>query len=177
MCSLEMVAVVIRSALAPFDCDYHGGVYSMDAEPSIACNGVGAHGRMTIVGALVLSLYGGGVPMSFAVFLFWNRDRVRADQRLREAGGGESQLTNPNFQLRTRYRKMYEDYKPQFLYWKLVLIVRKLTFACVVVLLSNNVLAQVRSAKRVLVVADALSCLSLSIVAFSRCTSMLLRCF
>ena len=36
-----------------------------------------------------------------------------------------------------------QDYKPQFVFWKLVLLTRKLLFAVVIVLLKSNVLAQV----------------------------------
>jgi hypothetical protein len=42
-----------------------------------------------------------------------------------------------------RYRKIYEDYKPAYNYWKLVLLIRKLLFALIVVLLDNNVEVQV----------------------------------
>jgi hypothetical protein len=42
-----------------------------------------------------------------------------------------------------RYRKIYEDYKPAYNYWKLVLLTRKLLFALIVVLLDNNVEVQV----------------------------------
>jgi hypothetical protein len=45
-------------------------------------------------------------------------------------------------QLRRRYRKIYEDYKPGLVFWKVVLIVRKFTFALIVVLLDNNVEAR-----------------------------------
>ncbi len=41
-----------------------------------------------------------------------------------------------------RYRKIYEDYKAEYSYWKLLLIGRKLCFACIVVLLNYNVDAQ-----------------------------------
>ena len=37
-----------------------------------------------------------------------------------------------------------QDYKPQFMHWKLVLLTRKLVFALVVVLLNHAVEAQVR---------------------------------
>ena len=137
-------AVTIRSALAPFACSTRGGVATMNAEPSIVCNHEGAHGRMTIVGGVVLALYGLGVPLAFGAFLITNYDAVVSDQALRQAGSGDTALTNPHFRMRTRYRKIYEDYNPRFVYWKLVLLARKLCFACVVVLLPGNIQAQVR---------------------------------
>ncbi len=46
-------------------------------------------------------------------------------------------------QLRRRYRKVYEDYKPHAVYWKLVLLGRKFLFSAIVVLLNSNIEAQV----------------------------------
>ena len=42
-------------------------------------------------------------------------------------------------QLRQRYRKIYEDYRPQLMFWKEVLLMRKLLFAVIVVMLNNNI--------------------------------------
>ncbi len=48
-------------------------------------------------------------------------------------------------QLRRRYRKIYEDYKPHAVYWKLVLLGRKFLFSVIVVLINTNIELQVRS--------------------------------
>jgi hypothetical protein len=40
-------------------------------------------------------------------------------------------------QMRQRYKKIYEDFRPQFMAWKLVLLCRKLLFAIVVVMTSK----------------------------------------
>ena len=47
-------------------------------------------------------------------------------------------------QLRRRYRKIYEDYKPKLAYWKVVLIARKFAFSLIVVMLDSDIEAQVR---------------------------------
>ena len=83
-----------------------------------------------------------GVPAAFGAFLYSHRVEVVSDQLLRERGEGDSALTNAHIQLRRRYRKIYEDYRPQFVYYKLVLMLRKLLFACVVVLLNRSVESQ-----------------------------------
>lgn len=70
--------------------------------------------------------------------------QLRSDQVLRERGEGDTALTNPHIHLRRRYRKLYEDFKPHVLFWRLVLLARKLCLAVIVVLLSGNVQAQVR---------------------------------
>jgi hypothetical protein len=96
-------AVVVRSSLAPFDCTMRDGVRTMDAEPSIECGGSsGPHARMAVVGGITMALFGVGVPVSFTLFLFFNHEGVKADQRLRVKGEGDSALTNPNIQLRRR---------------------------------------------------------------------------
>lgn len=42
-------------------------------------------------------------------------------------------------QLRQRYRKVYEDYRPQLMFWKEVLLMRKLLFAAIVVMVNKNI--------------------------------------
>lgn len=41
--------------------------------------------------------------------------------------------------MRQRYKKIYEDYRPQFMAWRLVLLSRKLLFAAIVVLVNKNI--------------------------------------
>jgi hypothetical protein len=96
-----LCAVVVKSSLAPFDCSERGGLRTMDAEPSIVCNGTGPHGRMRVAAALTLVVFAVGVPAAIAAFLLQNYSRVQFDQRLREKGEGDTSLTNPNIQVRT----------------------------------------------------------------------------
>jgi hypothetical protein len=115
----------------------------MDADPSIVCGDVhGPHARMRAAAITTFVVYLVGFPLALAVFLLRHRTQVHNDQVLRERGEGDTALTNPNISFRRRYRKIYEDYKPQFYYWKLVLLARKAVFACIVVLLDTNVEAQ-----------------------------------
>ena len=136
-------AVVFRASLAPFDCTTRSGVSTMDADPSIVCDGTGAHGRMRVVAVVMVLGFALGVPCAFAAFLWTHRASVMADQALRARGEGDSELTNPHIRVRRRFRKLYEDYRPQLFAWKLVLLTRKLLFAMVVVLLNSDVLTQV----------------------------------
>ena len=114
------VTVVIRSSLAPFDCiSVNGGPRTMEADPSILCDVPGGpHARMKAVAAVMMAVFVVGVPTSFALILFLYRNEIRADQLLRERGEGDSALTNPNFRTRKRFRKLYEDYRFEFIYWK-----------------------------------------------------------
>ncbi len=43
-----------------------------------------------------------------------------------------------------RYRKLYEDFKADYVHWKLVLMARKLSLAVVAVMLDKDPVTQVR---------------------------------
>ena len=100
--------MVTKSTLAPFDCSTKNGVSTMDAEPSIVCDGSGAHGRMKTVGIIMVVVFVLGVPMSFGALVVYYRRAMQADQFLRVWGEGDSSVTNPNIHIRRRYRKLYE---------------------------------------------------------------------
>ncbi len=76
--------------------------------------------------------------------MLWRyRREIYSDQLLRVRGEGESSLTNPNIHVRRRFRKLYEDYKPNTRYWKMVLLGRKLALAVVGILLQGKPVLQV----------------------------------
>ena len=99
---------------------------------------------MSRLGAVAVAVYGVGLPSAFGYFLWKHRSAIDSDQVLRERGEGETSLTNPNISVRRRFRKLYEDFKPQYKYWKLVLISRKLCLAIIGILLSGNAALQVK---------------------------------
>ena len=135
----------MKSTLAPFACTtVRPGFDVMDADPTIQCNvPAGPHARMLAVGYFMVLAFGLGVPTAFGALLFVNRAAITADQRMRERGLGDTLITNPHVRLRHRYRKLYEDYRPRFTFWKVALLLRKLAFACVTVLLRHHVESQV----------------------------------
>ncbi len=45
--------------------------------------------------------------------------------------------------MRRRYRKIYEDFRPIFMWWKEMLLLRKLLFAVIVSIFSTRIEAQV----------------------------------
>ncbi len=67
------VSVIARTFLAPFDCSGSKGVYTMDADPSIRCDGNPTHRRMVIVALCSIGAYGVGVPLGFAWILSRNQ--------------------------------------------------------------------------------------------------------
>ncbi len=132
--------------MIPFGCTTNNGVSVMNAEPSIKCmDSDPTFVRMRKVGSTALVVYGMGVPVVFSYILWRYRKEITADQVLRAKGEGETSLTNPNIQIRRRFRKLYEDYKPEHRYWKLVLIARKLGLAIIGIMLAGNAALQVRS--------------------------------
>ncbi len=134
----RLPAVVVKSSLVPFDCVSLGSVRVLEAEPTVLCNtAVGPYARMRAVAAVEVVVYVLGLPAALAVFLVRNWRKVQQDQRLRERGEGDSALTNPHFHFRRRFRKVYEDYCPATAYWKVVILLRKLSLALVVVLASG----------------------------------------
>ena len=137
-------AVVIRTSLVPFGCTTKNGVSTLNADASIQCNSSNSsYSRMFILGSVSIVLYGVGLPCLFGYFLWRHRVAIECDQRLRMRGEGETSLTNPYIVVRRRFRKLYEDYKPEYRYWKLVLISRKLALAVIGILLTGNPTLQV----------------------------------
>jgi hypothetical protein len=54
--------------------------------------------------------------------------------------------------MRQRYRSIYEDFKPQFCYFKVIILLRRLLFAVIIEMCSNYVTLQVISYLRLLCV-------------------------
>ena len=100
--------MVTKSTLAPFDCSSNHGVSTMDAEPSIVCDGAGPHGRMRAVATVMVLTFVLGVPAGFGGLLAYHRRAMQSDQYLRVWGEGDTSVTNPNIHIRRRYRKLYE---------------------------------------------------------------------
>ena len=44
--------------------------------------------------------------------------------------------------MRQRYRSIYEDFKPQFCYFKVIILLRRLLFAVIIEMCSNYVTLQ-----------------------------------
>jgi hypothetical protein len=133
--------VVVKSSLIPFDCVSLGAVRVLESEPTVLCDAaVGPYARMRAVGAVTIVVFALGLPITLAVVLARNWARVQLDQELRERGEGNSPLTNPHFHFRRRFRKVYEDYRPAVAYWKVVVLLRKLSLGLVVMLAIGYVL-------------------------------------
>ena len=101
---------VVRRALDIFSCTLNdGGVYTLDADPSVRCWAPGS-GQAALLPWALLSLvgYGGGVPAAIAFVLRRYRARMAADQTLWLAGRGDTGGSNPDWSIRRRFAKLYQ---------------------------------------------------------------------
>jgi hypothetical protein len=132
--------VVVRNSFGPFRCTLNSnGVSVLSIEPSIVCNQPGGtHEKMIPWAMTCLILYGVGIPVLFAVLLVRNRRAIVADQTLRVRGEGDIKDTNPDFNTRRRFRKLYEDFQPNRVGWKVLLILRKFLLASIAIMCAGN---------------------------------------
>ena len=160
--------VTIRLSLAVFDCsENENGVSTMDLEPSVECwSEQGDHAVLLPAGVVTLVLYGVGIPATIAYILWSHRHAIRADQALFAEGKGGTavrsgctrggtcapgdmtlvamQATNPHIRIRKRFRKLYKDFRPSCMYWRLVLVLRKMVLALTMIMFNDLPLFQVR---------------------------------
>ena len=59
-----------------------------------------------------LIVYTLGVPLVFGIVLYVHRKEIEEDQKLREAGTGDTADTNPQYYIRTRYQELYVLFRP-----------------------------------------------------------------
>lgn len=132
--------MVVRNSFGPFRCTLNSnGVSVLSIEPSIVCNQPGGtHEKMIPWAMTCLILYGVGIPVLFAVLLVRNRRAIVADQTLRVRGEGDIKDTNPDFNTRRRFRKLYEDFQPNRVGWKVLLILRKFLLASIAIMCAGN---------------------------------------
>ena len=65
-------------------------------------------------------------------------------QSLRAIGEGSTHATNPNLWVRQRYGKLYENFRPEVSWWRLLLILRKFLLAWATIMFNGNAMFQVR---------------------------------
>lgn len=141
---VPVFAVVVRNSLGIFHCvKGSNGSPVLSIEPSVVCYEPGGVHEMLLPWAIVGTvLYAVGIPLAFGYLLFHYRAQVRADQELKIRGEGSIPESNPNINVRKRFRKLYEDYKPHMFAWKMALLFRKLLIVAISILLGKNAVLQ-----------------------------------
>lgn len=79
-----------------------------------------------------------------------NKKKIHADQLLLAQDRGEKPATNPNFEFRKKFSKLYSNYRPEKWYWILVAVGRKLGIALTALMFKRNPAFQLSVAMLVL---------------------------
>jgi hypothetical protein len=146
--------MVINSLLV-FDCQTPDGSEPvLEAEPSVVC-GSAVHWGMQVSGAIGLILFGVGVPVWFGTVLFRYRDVISRDQALRAKGEGWSEVSNQHILFRLKWQRLYRDFKPQAMWWRLVVLARKTAMAMVVLWFNHAPMTQLPLMILILAIAGA----------------------
>ena len=66
------------------------------------------------------------------------------------------QFTNPVYRVRMRYKKIYEDFKPEFYYWRITLMARKFFLAGTTLYFNRSPMFQASTAIGILFIAYVL---------------------
>jgi hypothetical protein len=100
-----------------------------------------------------LCLFSAGIPLYFGHVLYQHRKAIHIDQQLRAKGDGNNQFTNPVYRVRMRYKKIYEDFKPDFYYWRITLMARKFCLAGTTLYFNRSPMFQASTAIGILFIA------------------------
>lgn len=84
-------------------------------------------------------VYVAGYPLA----IFWNlwrkREQVMEDQLLRAKGTGNDRLSGPQtYEMRKMLGRVYYQFKPDYFYWSVVIMLRKFCFLAVMLVLFNR---------------------------------------
>jgi hypothetical protein len=116
----------VRNSMTIFNCTLHSGTLTVSSEPSVLCTmDDPVYAYLYPWSVACICVYGLGIPCIFVFVLRTYRNEIRADQVLRASGVGDDAGENPQLFVRKRYQKLYNDFRPEFFYWRLVMILRK----------------------------------------------------
>ncbi len=135
---------VLRNGMAIYNCKIgKSGRMTMATEPSVMCDmSDPVYATLQPYSVLSICIYGIGIPLMFVSVLVMYRHEIRADQKLRAMGMGDAAEENPQLFVRKRYQKLYNDFQPEFFYWRLVLIARKFLLVQCSTFLSRDAMLQ-----------------------------------
>jgi hypothetical protein len=83
-----------------------------------------------------------GYPALLGWILWRGKESAREDQLLRAQGKGDKRSENPYYNFRKRYHKLYFNYKPDFVWWILVILLRKFLISVITIIFRRNSLFQ-----------------------------------
>ena len=107
-----------------------------------------------IIGILVYTI---GYPSIIGMILWKNRENIILDQYLRAKNTGDDRLSNPySYDLRKSFSRLYYQFKPDFIYWSIVIIIRKFGIALTSVMFTANASFQMAACLLIMFLAYAL---------------------
>ena len=83
-----------------------------------------------------------GMPAWFGFTMYTHRKAIHIDQNLRAKGEGNNPYQNPVFRIRLRYKKLYENFRPELYFWRLTLMARKFLLAGTTLFFNNSPMFQ-----------------------------------
>ncbi|KAG3110379.1 hypothetical protein PI125_g10068 [Phytophthora idaei] len=130
---------------------YMVAIYAQCFEPG------GIHMQLFPYAVLAFVVYSLGYPLFVLLTLSRNRALVMEDQLLRAMQRGTSRRTNPNcWVFRKKFSKLYYQFKPDFWYWMVLIILRKFLLVGIGLLFRQDPVFQLATATFVLFVNYAL---------------------
>ncbi|EGZ21734.1 hypothetical protein PHYSODRAFT_490482 [Phytophthora sojae] len=113
----------------------------------------GIHMELFPFAVLAFIIYSLGYPLFVLLTLSRNRALVMEDQLLRAMQRGTSRRTNPNcWVFRKKFSKLYYQFKPEYWYWMVLIILRKFLLAGIGLLFRQDPVFQLATATFVLFV-------------------------
>ncbi|KAG7397893.1 hypothetical protein PHYBOEH_012022 [Phytophthora boehmeriae] len=113
----------------------------------------GLHMQLFPFAVLSFVVYSLGYPLFVFLTLSRNRALVMEDQLLRAMQRGASRRTNPNcWVFRKKFSKLYYQFKPEYWYWMVLIILRKFLLAGIGLLFRKDPVFQLATATFVLFV-------------------------
>ena len=108
------------------DTDPPSGKLYMASQPLEECGVAGGLQVRVLPAALIfLVAYCIGFPLIIIIVFYIEKHQILADQLLRAHGRGMHPLSNPNYEFRQRYSRLYYQYKPTCYWWIVIIVLRK----------------------------------------------------
>jgi hypothetical protein len=137
--------VVLTTGWKMLRCITWEGNSVLAVDRAVDCNGAEYKALLPIAWLAQLA-YGLGTILVFAVLTYVHKRSMKDDQELRARGMGECRASNPQFHLRKRLGKLYMDYRPACVWYRLVSLVKKACFSYIAVQFSFMPLLQASAA-------------------------------
>ena len=130
-----LYVMMVRTSFSVFNCieplPKDGNRYMSD-EPLEQCGKKGGlQDRLFIPALICIVLYCCILPLILYGIFHYNRKIIKKDQKLRAAKRGGTFKSNPHFEFRSRYGRLYKYFQPHLYWWINVILARKF---CIIVL-------------------------------------------